>query len=166
MANSFYMDASALAKRYIPENGSAQVDAILDTVPANRIYVLNIGTGEVLSILVRKRNAGVISIAEFAQAVASFHAEIIRATAIIKVSVTSRLVTASFGLIVAHSINSTDALTLKSALAITRKLRAGGDDLVLVASDQRLLRAAGAEGLTTFNPESQDHATLAPLLGP
>ncbi len=43
MANSFYLDASALAKRYIPEKGSAQVDTILDTVPANRIFLLNIG---------------------------------------------------------------------------------------------------------------------------
>ena len=48
MANSFYMDASALAKRYIPEKGSTQVDVILDTVPADRIYLLNIGTGEVI----------------------------------------------------------------------------------------------------------------------
>lgn len=166
MANSFFMDASALAKRYIPEKGTAQVDAILDTVPAKRIYVLNIGSGEVLSILVRKRNAGVISSAEFARAVASFNAEIVSATDITKVSVTGRLVTGSFPLIVAHSINSTDALTLKSALAIARRLRPGGDDLVLVASDQRLLRAAQAEGLTTFNHESQDHTALAPLLGP
>ena len=77
-----------------------------------------------------------------------------------------RLVTTSFPLIVAHSINSTDALILKSALAIARKLRRAGDDLVLVASDQRLLRAAQAEGLTTFNPETQDQAALAALVGP
>jgi predicted nucleic acid-binding protein len=166
MANSFYLDASALAKRYIPEQGSAQVDAILDTVPAKRIRVLSIGTGEVLSIFVRKRNAGVISVTEFAQATASFHVEIVRAKDITKVSITSRLVTTSFSLIVAHSINSIDAILLKSALAIARTLRAAGDDLVLVASDQRLLRAAGAEGLKSFNPETQDHAALAPLLGP
>jgi hypothetical protein len=66
MAYAFYLDASALAKRYIPERGSAQVDAILDTVPAKRIRVLTIGTGEVISIFVRKRNAGVISATEFA----------------------------------------------------------------------------------------------------
>jgi hypothetical protein len=38
--------------------------------------------------------------------------------------------------------------------------------LVLVSSDQRLLRAAQAEGLVTFNPEIQDQATLAALVGP
>ena len=166
MANALYRDASALAKRYVPERGSALVDAILDTVPANQIYVLNIGAGEVVSILVRKRNAGIISVLAFGQAVAIFDAEIVRAPDISKVSVTSRLVTSSFPLIVAHAINSTDAIALKSALAIARRLRAAGDDLILVASDLRLLRAAQAEGLKTFNPDSQDHTALVALLGP
>jgi hypothetical protein len=68
-------------------------------------------------------------------------------------------------LIIAHSINSTDALILKSALAFARRLRRASDDLVQVASDQRLLRAAHAEGLTTFNPENQDQAALSALAG-
>ena len=60
MAASFYLDASALAKRYVPETGSPLVDEILDKVPGARIYVLNVGAGEVVSILVRKKNAGMI----------------------------------------------------------------------------------------------------------
>jgi hypothetical protein len=107
-----------------------------------------------------------MSQAYFVQALVNFDGEIVHASKICKVSVTRRLVTTSFPLIVAHSINSTDALTLKSALAIARKLRSGGNDLVFVASDQRLLRAAGAEGLNGFNPESQGHPALTPLLGP
>jgi predicted nucleic acid-binding protein len=166
MAHSFYLDASALAKRYVPEKGFAQVNTILETVPGNRIHVLNIGTGEVMWILVRKRNAGFISVSEFAQAVASFDSEVILAKDINKASVTNRLITGSFPLIVTHSINSTDALILRSALAIARRLRRAGDDLVLVASDQRLLRTAQAEGLTTFDPETQDRTALAALLGP
>lgn len=166
MANSFYLDASALAKRYVPERGFARINAILDTVPANRINVLNTGMGEVVSVLVRKRNAGVLSPADFAQALASFDAEILRGQDITKARVSSRLVLSSIPLIVAHSINSTDALMLKSALAVARRLRKVGDDLVLVASDQRLLNAAAAEGLITFNPETQDQAALAALIGP
>jgi uncharacterized protein len=166
LANSFYLDASSLVKRYVPEPGSAQVNAILNTVPSDRLFVLNTGTGEVVSILVRKRNAGVISQAYFGQALVNFESEIVRAAKITKMSVTSRLVTGSFPLIVAHSVNSTDALILKSGLAMARRLRAKGDDLVLVASDQRLVRAAQAEGLVTFNPETQDQAVLASLLGP
>ena len=45
MANAFGLDASALVKRYVPETGSALVDEILDRVPGNRIYVLNISAG-------------------------------------------------------------------------------------------------------------------------
>jgi predicted nucleic acid-binding protein len=165
VANSFYLDASALAKRYLPEKGFPQINAILDTVSRNRIYVLNSGMGEMVSILVRKRNAGVISTAEFGQAAASFDAEIVQDEGITRASLTSRIIIASFPLIVAHSINSSDALILKSALTVARKLRRAGDDLVLVASDQRLLRAAQAEGLTTFNPETQDQAALASLVG-
>jgi predicted nucleic acid-binding protein len=161
-----YLDASALAKRYVSETGSPLVDGILDNVPGDRIYVLSVGAGEVVSILVRKRNAGVITDAYFRQALVDFETEIVRSAEINQLPVSNRLATSSFSLIVAHALNSTDAIILKSALAIARKLQAGGDDLVLVASDQRLLRAAQAEGLNTFNPESQDHAALAAFLGP
>jgi uncharacterized protein len=164
VANSFYLDASALAKRYVPEPGSALLNAILDTVAADRIHLLNLGMGEIVSILVRKRNGGVISQAFFGQALLNFETEIVNARDIEKVSIPSRLVTSSFPLLVAHSINSTDALILKSALAIAERLRRAGDDLILVASDQRLLRAAQVEGLTTFNPETQDRAALVALL--
>jgi predicted nucleic acid-binding protein len=159
------MDASALAKRYVPEKGYVLVNAILNQVPSNRIHFLNIGAGEILSVLVRKRNAGTLSIANFQRAAASFDAEIVNPTAITRASVTSRLVAKSLPIIVAHSINSTDAIVLRSALAIAKRLRKADDDLVLVASDQRLLRAAHAEGLATFNPESLDNAALAGLIG-
>src|SRR5579884_1594847 len=146
MPHSFYLDASALAKRYVPEKGSAQIHTLLATVPGQRLFLLNVTAAEVVSILVRKRNAGMISVAYCGQALAEFESEIVRAKDIRKLSATNRLVFSCFSLINAHSINSTDAATLKSALTVARRLRAAGDDLVLVASDQRLLRAAQAEG--------------------
>jgi uncharacterized protein len=166
LAHSFYLDASALAKRYVPETGSLLVDEILDTVPQDRLYILSVGAGEIVSILVRKRNAGIITDAFFRQVLIDFETEIVRSAHLHKLPISNRLATSSFALIVAHAINSTDAITLKSALAIAQRLRADGKDLVLVASDQRLLRAAQAEGLITFDPESQDKTVLAPLIGP
>jgi hypothetical protein len=105
-----------------------------------------------------------LAIPYFEETLRRFRAEFVNAADIRNQSVTKRLVIASLPLIVAHSINSTDALTLKSALALARRLRRDGDDRVLVASDQRLLRAAGAEGLITFDPEMQDNAALVALL--
>lgn len=63
-----------------------------------------------------------------------------------------------------HSINATDAMLLRSALDVVANLRARGDDLVLVAADRRLLRAAQIEGLLTLNPETQTTADLDALL--
>jgi len=43
-------------------------------------------------------------------------------------------------------------------------LRAGGNDLVLVAADHRLLKAARAEGVLAFDPEAQTQPDLDALL--
>ena len=69
-------------------------------------------------------------------------------------------------LIIKHSINATDGVVLRVALDLAQHLRVPGDDLVLVSSDKRLLHSAQAEGLLAFNPESQDQATMAALVGP
>ena len=53
---------------------------------------------------------------------------------------------------------------LRSALDVATPLRVAGDDVVLVASDLRLLRAAEAEGLPTLNPETQTSAHVDALL--
>ena len=164
--NSFFLDGSALAKRYVPEIGSALVDVLVDTVAEQRIYLLNIGYAEVVSVLVRKKNAGGISAAGFSQALLNIEREVIRSLGKHLLSFDNSVASDALAFIVKHAINATDAIVLRVALDIAQLLRAGGDDLVLVASDQRLLRATQVEGLTTFNPESQDHAALAPLLGP
>lgn len=44
-----FLDASAMAKRYVPETGSTLVDFLFDHVAEHRVYVLNIGCAEVVS---------------------------------------------------------------------------------------------------------------------
>ena len=63
-------------------------------------------------------------------------------------------------LIETYSLNSVDAMVLRSALDTATELRSTDDRLVLVASDQRLLRAAHAEGLQIFNPELDSQQIL------
>lgn len=73
----FFLDASALAKRYSPELGSTLMDRLLDSVHQDRLYLFNVGIGEVQSLLVRKKNAGRLSAVDYAQALVEFGAEII-----------------------------------------------------------------------------------------
>jgi hypothetical protein len=102
--------------------------------------------------------------AEFAMAVSDLRAEVLEAPEFPLRSVTDAVVRASLSLIEIHSLNATDALILRPALDAAGELRARGDALVLVASDLRLIAAAHAEGVVTFNPEAQDQADLDALL--
>lgn len=160
----FYLDASALAKRYAPEPGTPVVHHLFARLTPDRLVVLNVGIAEVVSILARKRNGRVISRPTYSQAMINFRVEVINEARLQKILPFTALVMAALALISQHSINATDAILLRSALDLAVSLRARGDDLVLVASDGRLLRAARAEGLIAFNPETQTTADLDLLL--
>lgn len=163
MPNHFYWDASALVKRYAPESGTLLVNLLFSRVTLSRMICLSLAIGEVISVFVRKRNDRLITEAVFSQAMADFRAEVIDSDFKL-VSLEDRLVFASHPLIVEHSLNATDALVLHSALDVQAALRQAGDDVVLIASDRRLLRAAEAEGLQIFNPETDSRARLEALI--
>jgi len=162
--NYFYFDASALAKRYAPEVGSNLVNYLFSQVTHKRLMCLITGVAEVISVLVRKKNRGSISAADFSQALINLDNEVIYAADFMTVSIEDSLVLSSLPLIDKHSINSTDAVVLQSALDIAVELRGVKDDLIMIVSDQRLLRAAQTEGLMTFNPESGIKSKLEALL--
>lgn len=164
MAYTFYFDASALGKRYAPEIGTAVVNCLFEHVPHERITCLTLGSAEVISVLVRKRNRGDIAGDLFDQACRDMEAEILHATDLRTQEARDALVVSAMPLIQQHSINSTDAVVLRSALDVAAVLQVMGDDVVLIASDLRLLRAARAEGLTVFNPETDPQSQLDALI--
>ena len=158
----FYLDASALVKRYTRESGSDKILFLFPNVPLARLSCLTIGAMEVFWICVRKRNDGRITDRQFERAVTHLRREVINSQSDFKtISVPDSLVWDSMNLIEIHSLNSVDAMVLRSALNIAAELRSTDDRLVLVASDQRLLRAAQTEGLQIFNPEIDSQQTLA-----
>jgi uncharacterized protein len=163
---SAYLDASALAKKYVPEPGTATVQYLFTRVSADRQAVLTVGVAEVVSVFVRRRNANWLTPAAFAQAMAAFTAEIIGPTPPLKLAIDPLLVSSALAFIATHSLNGTDAIVLRSALNLAAQLRAVGEDLFLAACDLRLIGAAQAEGLTTFDPERQTQADLDAILGP
>ena len=141
--NHFYFDASALAKRYAQEIGSNQINFLFANVSLERLMALIIGALEVFWILVRKRNDGRITTPNFSQAVINLDQEVVADDSDFELFPTpDSLLQTAMDFVERHSINSTDALVLCSALETGSRLRNAGDDLVLVAADQRLLRAA------------------------
>ena len=157
----FYLDASALTKRYTEEIGIDEIDFLFASVPLGRLLCLTIGAAEVFWTFVRKRNDGRITTVQFDKAVTLLKREVVNNQPDFRtISVPDSLVWNAMDLISIHSLNSVDAIVLRSALDTATELRNTGDTLVLVASDQRLLRAARAEGLQVFNPELDSQQTL------
>jgi predicted nucleic acid-binding protein len=161
-----YLDASALAKRYAPEAGSPVVDHLFARVPRDRMIVFSVGLAEVVSILVRKRNAGTLGARRYRNALRLFRTEFNGAASVHIIASDGPLAKAAYGFVETYSLNSTDALILRSALDAAALLRPAGDDLLLVSSDRRLIQAARREGVTAFNPEVESIPALDALLGP
>lgn len=162
--NLFWLDASALAKRYLTEKGTSLMNHLFKQAAPSEMISLLQGVGEAISIFHRRRNEGKITDAVYRQILLDLRSEIIDQGEVEKIHPTESQVTDSWELIETHSINSTDALILRCALDKAADLRNDGDDLVLVSADARLVRAAKAEDLPTFNPEADDQATLDALI--
>ena len=162
----FYFDASALVKRYTRESGSDTINFLFANFPLVRLRCLTIGAIEVFWICVRKRNDNRITSHQFERAVTHLRHEVINnQSGFQTISVSDSLVWDSIRLIETHSLNSVDAMVLRSALDTATELRSTSDRLVLVASDQRLLRAARAEDLQIFNPEIDSQQILTDWIG-
>jgi len=162
---TFFLDASALAKRYSLETGAACVDYLFDNVTLDRLVCLMLGAAEVASVLVRRRNSGRLSKTAFIQGMTNLKTEVVDSDDFNTLPVDNDLIIAAMPFIEKHSVNATDAVILRLALDLAAQMRTDGNDLVLVASDQRLLRAAQAEGLLTFDPEHQTEVELRRLIG-
>ena len=161
----FYYDASALVKRYTQELGSDKVNFLFANVPHDRLMCLTLGAIEVIWVLVRKRNDSRLTNDDFRQAGINLDYEVIdNQSGFRTFPVPNSLIWRSMDLIENHSLNSVDAIVLRSALDVAATCRDTSDELVLVASDQRLLRAASSEELLVFNPEIHPEQMLTDWL--
>jgi predicted nucleic acid-binding protein len=153
--NYFYLDASAYAKYYYPETGSDIIEALIDALPdvqARRLVIASMSIAETIAVLNRRRNELRIPDAEYGPVVARLLADVTRFT---QWRIHDQDILNSTILIPTHNLNAADALHLHTALRLQQILsRTREDQVVMVASGRRLLRAAVAEGMTALDPEA------------
>ena len=140
--NYFWLDASAVVKRYITEpNGTPEMRYFFHKVPPERMMICRpVTVGEVISIFVRRKNNRDITIVDFNRIKQLFETEISQQPDVLKVYPTNSQTDDSVEFVEAYAINSSDAIILQCALDKANQLRADGDDnLILVSSDKRLL---------------------------
>ena len=156
-----FWDASGLAKRYTAEIGRETVNAIFTHAAGHDLATTPWGYAETYSILLRKLNGGAISADAWAKAVNALQAEVVNAPDFGLLSISDTMIFACTLIMQKHNLNATDAAILTMLLEYSH---ATGTSCLLIAADQRLLRAASAEGLATLNPEAVPAAAVPALL--
>jgi uncharacterized protein len=147
----FFIDISALAKRYLLETGATWMRSLLQRIAGNTIFVAQITGVETVSAISCSQRRGEITLrtARAARLMVDRHMQ--REYRIIPL--TSPVISHAEDLLEAHPLRAADAIQLASAIEINLRLvQAGQPALTFVSADTRLLTIAAAEGLTTDDP--------------
>jgi predicted nucleic acid-binding protein len=165
-----FLDACALAKRYLPEYGSKRMREITGrSEPWGGFVVSGFIEPEVLSALakhVRDPKYAPDARNRYPVLVNALRRELDR-TAFTILSVTDDVVERAADLLrrkPEYEIHAGDAVHLATALAFRAKMEAT-DTLVFVTTDRGLEAAARTEGLKTFNPLRENIGTLRMIPG-
>jgi hypothetical protein len=150
---AYYLESSALVKRYSIETGSKFVIGLLRPSAKNRFYSAKITEVEVCAALTRKRKGLKMSAASATKALFRFRRNF--AGSFNKPDLTDSIVSEAVRLTELYALRGYDAVQLATALETNRKrLSDGLSALVFVSADAELNNAAQAEGLEVENPNN------------
>lgn len=149
----YFLDSSALIKRYIVEVGTPWVRSITVTSSNNIVFIAQITQVEVVSGAMRRKRDGSITprTARATRLLIGRHAS--REYRVI--GLTGQISQHAEDLLEGHPLRAYDAIQLASALESNKRLTAAGlTPLIFVSADTRLLTIAAIEGLMIDDPNS------------
>jgi len=150
---TYYLDTSALSKRYVQETGTAWVRALISPATGHTLLTARITMVEIYSALARRKREGSVSAADCDIAAQAFTAH--SATEYEFVELDLGVVALARDLLERHPLHAYDAVQLASALVANQALQAARlTPLVFLSADNRLNAAATAEGLIVDNPNA------------
>lgn len=147
--SEFFVDTSALAKRYVTEMGSRWIRSQMSSQAGHVILISSLSPVEMVSLLIRRQREGSVSPANRLRIQNHFllHAE----HRYLVVEPDADVLFEARSLLVRHPLRALDALQVASALQAARAL---GIAPTFVSADTRLLAAASAEGLAVDDPNA------------
>ena len=139
-----YLDSSALVKRYIEEDGSDKVNALLEersVAAASRLAY-----PEILAAITRRHKAKEIETGAFERIKEAFKFDW---ASFVVVEFHIDVFQLIDEIIIKYALKGADSVHLSSALWLKKAMK---QDVVFVASDLELIKAAKAEKFQIFNP--------------
>lgn len=151
MVSAYFLDSSALVKRYVPETGTAWIQAIADAATGNLLIISRITWVEVLSALARRQREGSLSATDVHLIIQRFRYDLNHQYQVVELD---RTVMENAGQLVnQYPLRAYDAVQLASVLRIQPTFAtATSTSLVFLTADDRLLTIAQTAGLLTDNP--------------
>lgn len=112
----YFLDSSALIKRYVTETGSAWLTKLIEPARGNRIYVARITAVEVVSAIKRRERSGNLNATDANASLTRFRREIVNNY--LSVDISAKLLARAMNLAEDHALRGYDAVQLAAALEI------------------------------------------------
>jgi predicted nucleic acid-binding protein len=153
VAEAYFVNSSALVKRYFQEDGTAWLRRLTRRATGRRIYLARITTVEVIAAVARRRKGRTLTAAKASSILYRFRQHLAGRYTLIDIS--PALLNEAMRLANAHSLRAYDAVQLAAVLSIDRQHHdAGLAPVTLISADQEFNDAATVERLTVDDPRS------------
>jgi uncharacterized protein len=144
----YFLDTSALVKRYVSETGTAWVQALTAPTAGNVHCIARITRPETVAAITRRERGGHIAPANAAMALTDFDYDFAQQYLIVSMSDT--LIDHAAVLARTHGLRGYDAVQLAAALEVWTQI----PTTVLISGDGDLNAAALAEGMPVDDPNA------------
>jgi uncharacterized protein len=147
--SNYFVDSSAIAKRYLAEAGSTWVISWIEPSAGNVVIISELALAEMRSLLARRHRDGSITPSA---------ASALRSDFLIHyrddypvVPVDTPIIQVAGDLLNRHKLRTLDAIQLASALHVVQIL---DEPMTFISADANLLMAAKSEGYDTDDPNA------------
>jgi predicted nucleic acid-binding protein len=145
--STFFVDTSALSKRYLSETGSAWVLSWILPSAGNVIIVSDLAQVETISVFARLQREGIISAGNAVLLENNLLAHLQKEY--LTIPLEASVLSQARQLFKRHPLRSLDSIQLACALWARTVLN---EPMTFVSGDKRLLTAAATEGFATDDP--------------
>jgi predicted nucleic acid-binding protein len=150
---TYFLDSSAIAKRYVSEQGHTWIVALPDPRQAHNIYISQTALVEVVAAICRRAREQSITIAERDMLIDTFRQD---SQSIYSIwPVTTAIYTSAGNLCRIHRLRAYDAVQLACALDVRDDVIAKqAPEPIFVCADIDLINITTTEGLAVENPNN------------
>jgi uncharacterized protein len=149
----YFLDSSALVKRYISEIGSVWVLELFNPAFGNEVFIAAVSGVEIVAAIARRSRGGSISVTDATTVCNQLRSDLQTEYQIIEI--TESVIDAGMILAQKHGLRGYDAIQLAASCAVNRLCLAHNlPSIIFVSADKELNIAASMEGLVVENPNN------------